>query len=78
MEPNEQAIGNAYVRLQEQIIELGVALDEAVALMKQARGHYGIEECAGPGQPDTEWDEIQDDMQKFVWRWDSRSQRKTT
>lgn len=45
------------------------ALDEAVALMKAARGHYGIEECAGPGRPATEWDEIQDAMKQFAWRW---------
>lgn len=48
---------------------LAEALIEAVALMAQARGHYGIEECAGPGQPATEWDEIQQAMKQFVWRW---------
>ena len=54
-------------------VALKEALDEAVRLMESARGHYGIEECAGPGQPDTEWDEIQDAMQKFTWRWKDES-----
>ena len=44
-------------------------IEEAVAIMRDARGHYGIEECGGPGQPATEWDEIADWMQSFVSRW---------
>jgi hypothetical protein len=42
---------------------------EAVAIMRDARGHYGIEETGGPGQPATEWDEIADRMQAFVHRY---------
>lgn len=45
------------------------AVEEAVAIMRDARGHYGIEETGGPGQPATEWDEIADRMQMFVLRW---------
>ena len=29
---------------------------------EEARGHYGIEECSGLGQPGTEWDDIQDGL----------------
>jgi hypothetical protein len=49
---------------------LHAALDEAVRIMKDARGHYGIEETGGPGQPATEWDEIADRMQMFVLSFD--------
>jgi hypothetical protein len=49
------------------------ALSEAVEIMREARGHYGIEEAAGPGQPATEWDEIAQRMQLFVWRWDDQA-----
>lgn len=43
----------------------------AVQIMRDARGHYGIEECAGPQQPATEWHEIQDAMKQFVRRWEA-------
>jgi hypothetical protein len=45
------------------------ALDEAIELMKWARGHYGIEECAGIAQDPTEWDDIQHEMLMFTARW---------
>lgn len=51
--------------------DISDAIGEAVAIMRDARGHYGIEECAAPGRPATEWDEIADRMQKFVWRWEA-------
>ena len=37
-----------------------VLLEEFCKAAEAARGHYGIEECAGPAQPATEWDEIQE------------------
>ena len=40
------------------------ALRELLKWAEEARGHYGIEECAGPGQPATEWDAVQDGLQK--------------
>jgi hypothetical protein len=49
--------------------ELERAVAEAVAIMRDARGHYGIEETGGPGRPATEWDEIADRMQAFVYRY---------
>lgn len=55
----------------DEVRNIDHAVEEAVALMKQARGHYGIEECAAPGQSATEWDEIADAMQQFVWRWEA-------
>lgn len=50
---------------------LNEALNEAVALMKELRGHYGIEDVAGPGHPETEYDELQDRIQRFVWTWET-------
>jgi hypothetical protein len=38
------------------------ALQEITKWAEAARGHYGIEECSGPGRPRTEWDEIQDGL----------------
>jgi hypothetical protein len=46
-----------------------VEVEEAVAIMRDARGHYGIEEASGPGRPATEWDEIADRMKAFVHRY---------
>jgi hypothetical protein len=44
------------------------ALAEFVSLAEEARGHYGIEECSKPGQPETEWDEIQDGLALAAYR----------
>jgi hypothetical protein len=38
------------------------ALREITNWAEAARGHYGIEECSGPGQERTEWDEVQDGL----------------
>ena len=51
------------------------AVEEAMAIMRDARGHYGIEKTGGPGQPATEWDEIADRMQAFVRRYGRRCAR---
>ncbi len=42
--------------------EVREALRNLCGWAEEARGHYGIEECAGPTQPATEWDEIQDGL----------------
>lgn len=51
------------------------ALDEALEALAglhtwavEAGGHYGVEECAGPGQPATGWDEVQDGLQAAAER----------
>jgi len=41
---------------------LAEALRKLCDWAEAARGHYGIEECGGPGQPRTEWDEVQDGL----------------
>jgi len=43
----------------EKLVE---ALRELTKWAEAARGHYGIEECSGPGQSGTEWDEVQDGL----------------
>lgn len=35
-------------------------------IANEAQGHYGIEECAGPGQPATEWDMVQDRLAQLA------------
>ena len=46
-------------RLREVLLDL-------VEVAEWARGHYGIEECAGPGQPATNWDDIQDELRRLA------------
>lgn len=45
-----------------EVEDLRRALADLVKLAEEARGHYGIEECAGPGKPATNWDDLQDDL----------------
>jgi len=56
-----------------EIEELRGGIRRAVRLMDDARGHYGIEETAGPGKPATEWDEVQHAMHLFAYEWRDRS-----
>jgi hypothetical protein len=48
--------------LRERVLVLEEALAILTARAEDVRGHYGIEECAGPGQRATEWDEVQDGL----------------
>lgn len=63
-------LGDRLVQVMAERDRAVTALNEAVRIMKDARGHHGIEECSGPGQLATEWDDIQDAMRMFVWRWE--------
>jgi hypothetical protein len=49
-----------------EVERLRSALEEITKWAEAARGHYGIEECSGPGQPRTEWDEVQDGLRAAV------------
>jgi hypothetical protein len=47
---------------EREVERLREALKEVTNWAEAARGHYGIEECSGPGQGRTEWDEVQDGL----------------
>jgi len=59
--PDLRAVAVRYGRCstRQRLVE---ALRELTMWAEAARGHYGIEECSGPGQPSTEWDEVQDGL----------------
>jgi hypothetical protein len=53
---------SALAAAESELAEYRTLLTRFCQLAEDARGHYGIEECARPTQPDTEWDEIQEGL----------------
>lgn len=58
----EAALKAAGVVSREEHERVREAAASLASWAEEAGGHHGIEECAGPGQMNTEWDDVQDGL----------------